>query len=72
MAKAISLLKLGKADGIDGTSSEMLRHIGETTPTFRELRLEKENGLGSLSIIAAEKGDNRECQNHQGMSFLSV
>ncbi|XP_073989088.1 uncharacterized protein [Rhodnius prolixus] len=77
---ALSRMKLGKSAGHDGITPEMLRHMGEEgeemlygimETAWNRRKIPKDWEL-SVIVPIFKKGSNRECNNHRGISLLSV
>jgi hypothetical protein len=77
---AFKKLKLGKAAGYDKMAKEMVKYIGRTgrmllLKVIRTAWKTKSVPIEwSIAIIVPvyKKGDNRLCQNHRGISLLSM
>lgn len=80
LQNALRMLKCGKAAGHDKISPEMLKYMG---PVSERILLNIINEAWKTKSIPQDwevaviipifkKGDNRECNNHRGISLLSV
>ena len=79
--KAVKKIKNGKAPGVDGITSEMLKYGGESVTEwltrvcnvcFREGRVPKDWQRAVIVPFYKGKGDKMECKNYRGISLLSI
>ena len=79
--KAVKKIKNGKAPGVDGITSEMLKYGGESViewltkvcnVCFREGRVPKVWQRAIVVPFYKGKGDKMECKNYRGKRFLSI
>ena len=80
MREAIKRMKLGKAAGYDGITPEMIKYTGEAGEemllniiqlVWIRKQIPKDWEV-AIIIPIYKKGDSRECENHRGISLLSV
>lgn len=80
LIKALNKMKLGKAAGHDGIAPELLKYMGEDgqilllkviNAAWRQATIPSDWQVAIINPIF-KKGDNQLCQNHRGISLLTV
>uniref|UniRef100_A0A146KQ35 RNA-directed DNA polymerase from mobile element jockey n=1 Tax=Lygus hesperus TaxID=30085 RepID=A0A146KQ35_LYGHE len=81
LRSALQSMKLGKSAGHDGITPEMLKYMGPVgeemlmkvfTIAWDTATIPKDWEVSVIVPIFKNKGDNRECSSHRGISLLSV